>query len=305
MPVPSSPSYRGRFAPSPTGPLHAGSMLAALGSWLCARQAGGQWLVRIEDIDPPREVTGAAQGQLQALAAFGLHHDGEIVHQRQRAERYRAALDGLLARGAAFECHCSRADLIATGGIHRRCATTVRRQDPAIRLRVADGAELAFEDLVRGRIRQRVDLAAGDFVLRRADGLWAYQLAVVVDDAAQQISHVVRGADLIDSTPRQVLLQQALGLPTPRYTHLPLLLAEDGKKLSKSDAALPVDVENPLPTLQALWRCLGQQALPPEDHKSAEAFLAAAACAFRPNRIPAHAQRATAALHNGRAARDD
>ena len=292
------PAHRGRFAPSPTGPLHAGSMLAALGSWLLARQAGGEWLLRIEDIDPPREVAGAASDQLRTLAAFGLHHDGEIARQSRRGHLYRDALDRLLVRGQAFECHCSRSELAASGGIHRQCVATAPRADPAIRLRVADGCEIAFEDAVHGRIVQRVDRDVGDFVLLRADGLWAYQLAVVVDDAEQGITDVVRGADLLDSTPRQILLQRALGLPTPRHAHLPLLLGDDGRKLSKSDAALPVDTADPLATLRALWHCLGQAPLPADAMRSTAAFLDAAATAFRLERVPRHALPASAAVHN-------
>ena len=292
------PVHRGRFAPSPTGPLHAGSMLAALGSWLLARQAGGEWLLRIEDIDPPREVADAASDQLRTLAAFGLHHDGEIARQSRRGHLYRDALNRLLARGQAFECHCSRSELAASGGIHRQCVATAPRADPAIRLRVADGCEIAFEDAVHGRIVQRVGRDVGDFVLLRADGLWAYQLAVVVDDAEQGITDVVRGADLLDSTPRQILLQRALGLPTPRHAHLPLLLGDDGRKLSKSDAALPVDTADPLATLRALWHCLGQAPLPADAMRSTAAFLDAAATAFRLERVPRHALPASAAVHN-------
>ena len=292
------PVHRGRFAPSPTGPLHAGSMLAALGSWLLARQAGGEWLLRIEDIDPPREVAGAAHEQLRTLAAFGLHHDGEIARQSRRGHLYRDALNRLLARGQAFECHCSRSELAASGGIHRQCVATAPRADPAIRLRVADGCEIAFEDAVHGRIVQGVGRDVGDFVLLRADGLWAYQLAVVVDDAEQGITDVVRGADLLDSTPRQILLQRALGLPTPRHAHLPLLLGDDGRKLSKSDAALPVDTADPLATLRALWHCLGQSPLPADAMRSTAAFLDAAATAFRLERVPRHALPASAAVHN-------
>ena len=292
------PVHRGRFAPSPTGPLHAGSMLAALGSWLLARQAGGEWLLRIEDIDPPREVAGAAHDQLRTLAAFGLHHDGETARQSRRGHLYRDALDRLLVRGQAFECHCSRSELAASGGIHRQCVATAPRADPAIRLRVADGCEIAFEDAVHGRIVQRVDRDVGDFVLLRADGLWAYQLAVVVDDAEQGITDVVRGADLLDSTPRQILLQRALRLPTPRHAHLPLLLGDDGRKLSKSDAALPVDTADPLATLRALWHCLGQAPLPADAMRSTAAFLDAAATAFRLERVPRHALPASAAVHN-------
>ena len=292
------PVHRGRFAPSPTGPLHAGSMLAALGSWLLARQAGGEWLLRIEDIDPPREVAGAASDQARTRAAFGLHHDGETARQSRRGHLYRDALDRLLVRGQAFECHCSRSELAASGGIHRQCVATAPRADPAIRLRVADGCEIAFEDAVHGRIVQRVGRDVGDFVLLRADGLWAYQLAVVVDDAEQGITDVVRGADLLDSTPRQILLQRALGLPTPRHAHLPLLLGDDGRKLSKSDAALPVDTADPLATLRALWHCLGQAPLPADAMRSTAAFLDAAATAFRLERVPRHALPASAAVHN-------
>ncbi len=220
-------------------------MLAALGSWLLARQAGGQWLLRIEDVDPPREVAGAASSQLRTLADSCLQPDGEVVSQSQRGALYREALDGLIASRLAFECHCSRAELAAARGVHRRCVAVSKRPDPAIRLRVPDDCEIAFNDLVHGYVSQCVDREVGDFVLLRADGLWAYQLAVVVDDAAQAITDMVRGADLLDSTPRQILLQRALGLPTPNYAHLPLLLDGDGQKLSKSE--MP-----PYPWLQAL-----------------------------------------------------
>jgi glutamyl-Q tRNA(Asp) synthetase len=280
-------------------------MLAALGSWLLARHADGQWLLRIEDLDPPREVAGAAASQLEALARFGLRHDGDIVSQSQRGSLYRAALDRLLARGLAFECHCTRSALAAASGIHRSCVTTSQRSDPSIRLRVPDHCEIGFDDLVHGRVNQQVDREVGDFVLLRADGLWAYQLAVVVDDAAQGITNVVRGADLLDSTPRQILLQRALGLPTPRYAHLPLLLDAEGRKLSKSDAALPVDASNPLPTLQALWRCLGQAPLIDVPIRCPEEFLDAAVQAFRPALIPRHALPASAAVHNSAATSHD
>ncbi len=297
MPV---PAYRGRFAPSPTGPLHAGSLLAALGSWLLARQAGGEWLLRIEDVDPPREIAGAADGQIATLATFGLHHDGPIEYQSRRHALYQAELDRLLGAGHAFECHCSRSDLAASGGIHRHCIAGRRRPDPAIRLRVDDGCEVAFDDLVHGRVAQRVDIDAGDFVLRRADGLWAYQLAVVVDDAAQGITDVVRGADLLDSTPRQILLQRALVLQTPRHAHLPLLLGDDGRKLSKSCAARPVDPADPLPAMRAAWATLGQAPLPSSDCTPA-GFLAAAVDAFRIEQVPRTDVPASAAAHNNTA----
>lgn len=299
-----TPRYRGRFAPSPTGPLHTGSMLAALGSWLLARQAGGDWLVRIEDVDPPREVAGAAASHLATLEAFGLHPDGTVVYQSQRGRLYQEALERLLGQGLAFECHCSRSDLAASGGIHRRCVAGRRRRDPAIRLHVADGCRIDVEDGVQGRVVQHVAREVGDFVLRRTDGLWAYQLAVVVDDADQGITHVVRGADLLHSTPRQILLQRALGLPTPSYAHLPLLLDARGRKLSKSDAAQPVDAAAPLVTLRMLWTALGQ---PPMEtpFETPGQFLLAGVRHFQPGRIPATSAAASAALHNMRATDPD
>jgi glutamyl-Q tRNA(Asp) synthetase len=231
------PSYRGRFAPSPTGPLHFGSLLAAFGSWLLARHAGGEWWVRMEDLDPPREVAGAAQRQLDTLQAFGLHSDAAVEWQGRRSALYQIALQRLLEQDKAFECHCSRSELVAVGGIHRACVANTRRPDPAVRLRVAEGTVVTFEDQLQGSFSQDVAGEVGDFVLKRADGLWAYQLAVVVDDAAQGMTDIVRGADLLDSTPRQILLQRALGLPTPRYFHLPLVTDGNGHKLSKSSDA--------------------------------------------------------------------
>lgn len=290
--------YRGRFAPSPTGDLHFGSLLAAFGSWLLARHADGAWLVRVEDVDPPREVAGASQRQLQALAAFGLHADEVIVSQSRRGALYQAALDRLLHEGHAFVCHCSRSDLAASGGIHRRCVATAPRPDPAIRLRVPDDSVLAFEDTLQGPQTQDVAREVGDFVLRRTEGYWAYQLAVVVDDAAQGITHVVRGADLLDSTPRQILLQRALGLPTPRYAHLPLVVDAKGRKLSKSDAALPIDPRDPLPALTAAWSALGQDAAAIAGARDVDALLAYARASFDPERIPHAARLPLAATHN-------
>jgi glutamyl-Q tRNA(Asp) synthetase len=282
--MPSIP-YCGRFAPSPTGPLHLGSMLAAFGSWLLARHAGGQWLVRIEDVDPPREVPGAADTQLATLAAFGLNPDAPVQYQSRRHALYRAAADALLAQDKAFLCHCSRADLASQHGVHRHCVANQQRPTPAIRLRVADGSHITFDDALQGRFAQDVDRAVGDFVLLRADGCWAYQLAVVVDDADQHITHVVRGADLIDSTPRQILLQQALGLPTPQYLHLPLLLGEDGHKLSKSLSALPVNTNAPLPVLRWLWAALGQAPATLDAATSVAELLQQAAAGFEPARL--------------------
>ena len=291
-------AYRGRFAPSPTGPLHFGSLVAALGSWLVARHSGGEWLVRVEDLDPPREVPGAAEAQLRTLERFGLHPDGAIVWQSDRGHLYQAALERLLASGDAFACHCSRSTLAAAGGIHRHCVPGARRQDPAIRLRVPDGTIIGFDDRVHGRVEQDVAASVGDFVLRRADGPWAYQLAVVVDDADQAVTEVVRGADLLDSTPRQILLQQRLGLPTPGYAHLPLVLDEHGHKLSKSHAALAVDAAAPMPALRVAWRVLGQQPDPVATASSPAAFLAQAAMAFDPARVPRGPVTLRAAMHN-------
>ncbi|MEA0737639.1 tRNA glutamyl-Q(34) synthetase GluQRS [Xanthomonas campestris pv. campestris] len=281
----SSLPYRGRFAPSPTGPLHFGSLLAALGSWLLARHAGGEWHVRIEDIDPPRAEPGASQRQLHTLAAFGLHPDGPVLYQSDRDAYYEAALSRLLRSGAAFECSCSRAELAAMGGIHHVCVAPlgIRR---AVRMRVPPNTQASFQDALQGRITQDVYAEVGDVVLRRADGYWAYQLAVVVDDAAQGITDVVRGADLLDSTPRQLVLQQALGVAPPRYLHLPLILGADGRKLSKSHAAQPVDDSDPLPALRAAWRALGQAPAALPAHASVAGVLQHAVQHFSPQRLP-------------------
>jgi glutamyl-Q tRNA(Asp) synthetase len=288
-------SYRGRFAPSPTGTLHFGSLLAAFGSWLLAKHAHGEWWVRIEDLDPPREVAGAAEAQLRTLGAFGLVPDAPVVKQSSRHALYERALDRLLASGAAFPCHCSRSDLAAVGGIHRRCvAHASRAPAPAIRLRVPDGTIVAFDDAIQGRVRQDVAAEVGDFVLRRADGYWAYQLAVVVDDADQGMTDIVRGADLLDSTPRQVLLQRALELPTPRYAHLPLVVDDQGRKLSKSLSALPIDAHEPLPALRTAWRALGQAPSALDRVRDVSSALGMAKAAFDPDAIPA----ASIALHN-------
>ena len=282
--------YRGRFAPSPTGPLHLGSLVAALGSWLLARQAGGEWLVRMEDLDPPREVPGAADAQLRTLSAFGLEPDRPVLRQSTRGDAYLAALETLLAGGHAFACHCSRADLAADGGIHRGCVAGAHRDDPSTRFRVPPGSVVAFDDAIQGRVTQDVSTEVGDFVVRRADGPWAYQLAVVVDDAAQGITDVVRGADLLDSTPRQLLLQRALGIATPRHAHLPMVVDASGGKLSKSLASLPVDAGDPLPAMREAWRLLGQQPRVLADARSVGAALRLARSHFEPSAIPRTAQ---------------
>jgi glutamyl-Q tRNA(Asp) synthetase len=288
----------GRFAPSPTGPLHFGSLVAALGSWMMARRAGGDWLVRIEDLDPPREVPGAAERQLLALHAFGMAPDGPVLYQSTRGERYQQALRQLLDSGDAFACRCSRSELEAVGGIHRHCIARGTTRPAAIRLRLPDGA-LAFDDGLQGRFAQDLGREVGDVVLRRADGYWAYQLAVVVDDADQGITQVVRGADLLDSTPRQIFLQQRLGVRTPDYLHLPLVLDASGQKLGKSLQALPVDDGDPWPALAAAWVFLGQErAALTRQGRPADA-LRQALPHFDPDRLPRTRGRAVSAIAEG------
>ncbi len=282
-------AYRGRFAPSPTGPLHAGSLVAALASWLDARAHGGAWLVRIEDVDTPRCVPGAEAEILRQLAACGLHADEAPWRQSQRGEAYAAALAQLQEAGLAYPCGCTRRDIeshwLALGVVHEpdaervypgTCRGGLHGKPPrAVRFR-AEGT-VHWHDRRLGPQVQDVATTVGDFVLKRADGLWAYQLAVVVDDAAQGITHVVRGEDLADNTARQILLQRALGLPTPAYLHTPLVLAADGRKLSKQNGAAPLDLRDPLAALQAAGAVLG---LPPLPASTMADWLAAATAAW-------------------------
>lgn len=261
-------SYRGRFAPSPTGPLHFGSLVAALGSYLEARARGGQWRVRMEDVDEPRCRIDAAADILRTLEKLGFEWDGEVMVQSRRKARYRERLDELIHADRAYPCACTRREL-ADSALGPDGATiypgTCRnglsegKTARAWRLRV-DDAEVAFDDAVQGRVAQHLAREVGDFVLLRADGYFAYQLAVVVDDADQGITHIVRGADLIDSTPRQVFLQRCLGLPTPAYAHLPVAVNAAGEKLSKQTLAAPVDASDPTPALIAALRFLGHTA---------------------------------------------
>ena len=239
----------GRFAPSPTGPLHLGSLVAAVGSWLSARRAGGLWLVRMEDLDTPRVVPGSADEILRALERYGLTWDGDVVHQSRRIVLYDDALATLRARSLVYDCACSRADLqrAASAPVGRepvypgtcRLGLPPGRAARAVRFRAPHGV-IAFDDMILGRNEEDVFETTGDFVVRRADGVYAYQLAVVVDDAAQGITQVVRGADLLTSTARQIALQRALDLSTPSYAHLPLVVNADGSKLGKRDGALPL-----------------------------------------------------------------
>ena len=257
--------YRGRFAPSPTGPLHAGSLVAALASWLDARAHDGQWLVRVEDVDAPRCVPGADNVILGQLAACGLVPDEPPVWQSARAPLYDRALIRLLASDRAYPCGCTRAEIVQVlalqGTPHERhgeliypgtCRDGLQGKPArAVRLRTDAARPIEWSDRRLGPQQQDVARAVGDFVLKRADGLWAYQLAVVVDDAAQGITHIVRGEDLADNTPRQIQLQRTLGLPTPVYLHTPLVLAADGDKLSKQNGAQALDLGDPLAALEA------------------------------------------------------
>lgn len=274
-------NYVGRFAPSPTGLLHAGSLVAALASWLDARAHGGRWLVRIEDVDGPRCVPGAGEAILAQLAAFGLVADAPPLWQSTRDAHYEAALARAVASGWAYPCGCTRADiaqaLAAHGRVRERhddlvypgtCRAGLQGK-PARALRLLTAPSLAapteplmidWHDRRLGAQRQNVSDAVGDFVLKRADGLWAYQFAVVVDDAAQGVTHVVRGEDLADNTPRQIHLQQVLGLPTPAYLHTPLAHGADGEKLSKQNGATPIGTDDPLTALRAAGQRLGIEA---------------------------------------------
>ena len=265
----------GRFAPSPTGALHAGSVVAALASWLDARAAGGRWLVRIEDIDTPRCVAGATPRILGQLADLGLLPDEPPWLQSLRGDAYGRALDRLLERGQAYRCGCTRRGVEAASAAAGRardrdrelvypgtCRSGLAGRTPrSVRMLTTDrqghDVHIAWHDRRLGAQSQNLTQAVGDFVLRRADGLWAYQLAVVVDDAAQGVTDVVRGQDLADNTPRQVWLQRQLGLPTPRYLHAPLVLGADGHKLSKQNGAVAADTRDALAALRAAGRVLG------------------------------------------------
>jgi glutamyl-Q tRNA(Asp) synthetase len=251
------PQMIGRFAPSPTGPLHLGSLVAAMASWLDVRAHGGRWIVRLEDIDQPRTVPGADAQIIAALESHGFRWDGPIVRQSERLALYRQAFDRLRAQDAVYPCACSRRELDDSAAVYPgTCRDGLRARPPrAWRMRVPSGI-FAFEDRAAGLVQSDLEREVGDFVVRRADGFWAYQLAVVVDDGAQGVTDVIRGADLLDSTPRQRLLQEALGLPRPRTLHVPLLLDASGRKLAKSSGAAPLDPANPLPALRAAAHAL-------------------------------------------------
>jgi len=261
----TSTPYIGRFAPSPSGPLHFGSLVAALGSFLRARSLNGQWLVRIEDIDPPREIPGASAGILSTLEAYGMHWDKSVLYQSERLDTYQQQINHLLATGDAYYCQCTRKDIKAMGGGYNgRCAN---RNTPhthgAIRLR--NRRQVArFDDQLQGVITASQHFAAEDFIIQRSDGLYAYQLAVVLDDIYQQITEVVRGADLLQPTCRQISLFEQLEQTSPKWLHLPLACAKKGHKLSKQNHAAAIDLVNPQTSLNAALAFLGQSSVCPE-----------------------------------------
>lgn len=263
--------YCGRFAPSPTGPLHFGSLVAAVASYLDARSQGGRWLLRMEDLDKPRELPGAADAILRTLENYALYWDGPVLYQSQRAAAYREAIDHLHTAGHSFPCACTRREIADSGllGVEGpiypgTCRMGLASDQPARAKRVrVDDRAIVFDDRLQQRCTQNLAREVGDFVILRADGIIAYQLAVVVDDAAQGITHVVRGSDLLFSTARQIHLQQLLGLPTPSYLHLPVAVNAVGEKLSKQTFASPIDGLQPQRAACAALTFLGQ-ALPPD-----------------------------------------
>ncbi|UYM18705.1 tRNA glutamyl-Q(34) synthetase GluQRS [Endozoicomonas euniceicola] len=260
--------YIGRFAPSPTGPLHFGSLVAALASYLDARHQNGTWLVRMEDIDPPREQPGAASKILKALEVYGLHWDGEILYQSQRSSLYEDAIEQLRKRQAIYPCVCSRKQLQPYHGIYPglcRSASLTDLPDKPYAWRLNSHDEvIAFNDRIQGQ--QRFDMKTlGDFIVKRKEKLYAYQLAVCVDDEFQKITHIVRGHDLIDSTPRQISLQSALGMNRVTYAHIPVIVQDNGDKLSKQNLAPELSLDEPRPLLAKALQALGQQ--PPKGLK--------------------------------------
>jgi glutamyl-Q tRNA(Asp) synthetase len=267
----SGPKYRGRFAPSPTGPLHFGSLVAAVGSYLDAKSNHGEWLVRIEDLDWQREMPGAASQILHTLERLGLEWDGEIIYQSRRLGIYQDALDALKERELIYPCICSRKEVAdssiigLSGPIYPgTCLKNPVPENKMHALRIRTNNDLIeFDDRLRGYYSQRLSSDSGDFILRRADGMYAYQLAVVVDDAEQKITHVVRGADLLDSTPRQIFLQRLLRYSTPRYLHLPIVTNRAGEKLSKQTGAAAIDLLDARAQLADTLHFLGQS--PPKE----------------------------------------
>ena len=280
--------YRGRFAPSPTGPLHLGSLIAALASFLDARHCGGQWLLRMEDLDSPRELPGAAASILNSLQCHGLLWDEDVLYQSTRSSAYSAALAQLKHDGHLFACDCTRAMLGPDGSCvgHCRARQAVICTPCALRTAVVPGCQIQFTDILQGPHHTALGKLLSDFVVRRKDGLDAYQLAVVVDDAAQAITHVVRGCDLLDSTPRQICLQQQLSYPTPRYCHLPVITTRQGQKFSKQNHAPALNNAEATQNLRCALRFL-QQGEPPAALTGVNQLLAYAIEHWSMQQVPA------------------
>ena len=290
----SSP-YVGRFAPSPTGPVHLGTLVAAMASYLEARQKKGMWLLRIEDLDPPREVPGSADAIITTLEAFGFEWDGPILFQSRRNKVYLEAIDTLLDQQLAYACDCSRKTIALTqenkpGEIIYPgfCKTRKLPAEGHVAIRIiTDDTPIIFNDLIAGRVVYNLQQLSGDFVIQRKDGLFAYQLAVVIDDAFQGVTDVVRGADLLDSTPRQIHLQKTLGLATPRYAHIPLLLDSNGEKYSKSSYS-GKPLENNLNSLIKSWHHLNQTKANADDFENVQDFWRWAFSNWDINRVAQH-----------------
>jgi len=264
----NAPTYVGRFAPSPTGPLHFGSLIAAVASYLDARAVGGTWLVRMEDLDPPREPAGADLQILEQLVQLGLEWDGEILYQSSRLDSYQSAENQLTAAQLCYPCDCTRPQIKAMGSVYNgacRGKTTPPATGYAIRLKT-EPLDIKIDDRVQGHYQSNIGTGTGDFVIRRKDKLFAYQLAVVVDDAFQGITHIIRGHDLIDSTPRQIYLQRLLGFSIPDYGHIPIVTDSLGQKLSKQQFATPVDATNARQLIHQALHYLGQSPPEPNQH---------------------------------------
>ena len=287
-------NYRGRFAPSPTGPLHFGTLVAAVGSYLEAKSHDGEWLIRIENLDTPREISGASSEILRTLESLEMEWDHDVVYQSKRNSVYQTTLAILDEYGVIYPCTCTRREIAdssitgVSGPVYPgTCRSNLlnKKQIGALRV-ITDNSLVKFKDALRGQISQRLESETGDFVLRRADGIYAYQLAVVVDDAEQGITHVVRGADLLDSTPRQIYLQKLLGYPILEYMHLPVVVNNQGKKLSKQNLATPLDISNPVAQLIATISFLGQE--PPTEllKNSISSFWEWAVKNWCPEKIP-------------------
>ncbi len=287
---PGALPYRGRFAPSPTGPLHFGSLVAAVGSFLQARSLGGKWLVRMEDLDTPRNVSGAADGILRDLERFALFWDEEVVYQSARNALYADTLAQLEREGLVYDCGCSRRDLL-DGRYPGTCRSGIPKDRKARSVRMrTDDRPVSLEDQTQGTLTQKLESSVGDFVLRRADGLFAHHRAVAVDDGLQEIPEIVRGADLLDSTPRQIHLQHRLRLPTPAYAHLPVAVNQSGQKLSKQTHARPVSRADPAALLVEVLEFLGQQPDPALRRSTAGSVLEWGRTHWRFERIPRRAK---------------